>query len=129
MTKDELKAKVSAELKAQGINASDAQIEEALAKVASKQELTEDTLENVAGGGLGDLVKYIPDAIETIKNLFGGGGGNNNGGGNNSGGNNSGGSGSGGSGGPNYNNTNAGGKQMINQGEGNQNDNSGKMTW
>ena len=33
------------------------------------------------------------------------------------------------SGGPNYNNTDDGGKQMINQGEGNQNDNSGKMTW
>ena len=28
-----------------------------------------------------------------------------------------------------YENSNDGGKQMINQGEGNQNDNSGTMTW
>ena len=124
MTKNELKAKVSAELKAQGINASDAQIEEALAKTLSKQELTEDTLENVAGGG---FVKYVPDAVDFVKNLLGGGEGG--GGGTNGGGGNDGGSGEGGSGGSNYNNTNDGGKQMINQGEGNQNDNSGTMTW
>ena len=126
MTKNELKAKVSAELKAQGINASDAQIEEALAKVASKQELTEDTLENVAGGGgLGDLVKYVPDAIDVVKKLLGGGDKKDGGGDKKDGGE----GGSSGSSGPNYNNTNDGGKQMINQGEGNKNDNTGTMTW
>ena len=118
MMKDELKAKVSAELKAQGINASDAQIEEAIAKTLSKQELTEDTLENVAGGGgLGDLVKYVPDAINFVKKLLGGGDKKDGGGKD------------GGKGGPSYNNTNKGGKQMNNQGEGNSNGNSGTMNW
>ena len=72
MTKNEIIAKVDAELKAQGINATSEQIESALSKVANKQELNADDLDNVAGGfNPAALIPYIPDAINTIKNLFG----------------------------------------------------------
>ena len=67
-------SKVSEELKAQGINASDAQIESALNEVMSKQELTEDAMENVAGGfNPLVLLPYIPTAIDLIKKVTGGG--------------------------------------------------------
>ena len=52
MTKNEMISKVSEELKAQGVNATDEQIENALKQIASKQELTENEIENVAGGAL-----------------------------------------------------------------------------
>ena len=115
MMNNELKAKVSEELKAQGINASDAQIEAAIAQVTSKQELTEDTMENVAGGGLNPatIIKNAPKVIEAVKNIIGGGKKEEGGKG----------------GGTNFSNTNDGGKQMSNQGTGNSNSNSGPMNW
>ena len=74
MTK-EIISKVSEELKAQGINASDAQIESALNEVMSKQELTEDALDNVAGGGVdpSTIIKYAPAVIDVVKKVIGGG--------------------------------------------------------
>ena len=74
MANKETIAKIDAELKAQGINATPEQIESALAQVQSKQELNADDLDNVAGGGVADIVKNIPGIIDTVKNLFGGGG-------------------------------------------------------
>ena len=109
---NELKAKISEELKAQGINASDAQIEAAIAQVTSKQELTEDAMENVAGGVDPVTVATLaPMAIDFIKKFFGGGDKKD------------------GKGGTNFSNTNDGGKQMNNQGTNNKNDNSGAMNW
>ena len=75
MTKNELISKVSEELKVQGVNATDEQIESALKQIASKQELTEDAMENVAGGawweylipgyrvyaGVRDIVNLVKD--------------------------------------------------------------------
>ena len=119
MTDKNIIAKVSAELKAQGINATDAQIESAIGKVTAKQELSLETMDNVAGGfGWADLAKLAPDAIKAIKELLGGGGGDNKDGGN------GGGSGSGGSGGSTNTNTNSG-KQISQQGHENQLANSG----
>lgn len=113
MINNELKAKISEELKAQGINASDAQIEAAIAQVTSKQELTEDAMENVAGGvDPATIATLAPLAINFIKKLFGGGDKKD-----------------GKGGGTNFNNTNDGGKQMNNQGTNNKNDNSGAMNW
>ena len=120
MTDKNIIAKVSAELKAQGINATDAQIESAIGKVTAKQELSLETMDNVAGGfGWADLAKLAPDAIKAIKELLGGGGGENKDGGN------GGGSGSGGSGGSTNNTNTNSGKQVSQQGEGNQLSNSG----
>ena len=99
MTKNELISKVSEELKVQGVNATDEQIESALKQIASKQELTEDALDNVAGGawweylipgyrvyaGVRDIVNVVKGDNKPTEN-----GGDSNGGGN-SGGNDDGG--------------------------------------
>ena len=86
MTK-EMITKVNEELKVQGINATEEQIKSAINEVMSKQELTEDALDNVAGGGVNPLkvVEKIPKVIDTVKKLLGGknedkkdGGGKNN---------------------------------------------------
>ena len=65
MTDKNIIAKVSAELKAQGINATDAQIESAIAQFkSSKYELTEEDLENVAGGSwISDVVDWVKDKV------------------------------------------------------------------
>ena len=65
MTDKNIIAKVSAELKAQGINATDAQIESAIAQFkSSKYELTEEDLENVAGGSwFNDVVDWVKDKV------------------------------------------------------------------
>ena len=65
MTDKNIIAKVSAELKAQGINATDAQIESAIAQFkSSKYELTEEDLENVAGGSwFSDVVDWVKDKV------------------------------------------------------------------
>ena len=73
MTK-EIISKVNEELKAQGINATEAQIESAVKKVMSKQELNKDAMENVAGGfNPVALLPYLPTIIKTAKELIGGG--------------------------------------------------------
>ena len=87
MTK-EIITKVNEELKVQGINATEEQIKSAINEVMSKQELTEDALDNVAGGGGVNplkVVEKIPKVIDTVKKLLGGkneekkdGGGKNN---------------------------------------------------
>ena len=125
MTNKEIIAKVNEELKAQGINATNAQIETAINQVTAKQELTEDAMENVAGGvGPAAVIPFIPDIVDGVKTIVkkvtGGdkdkqqpaqpAGGN-------------------GGGGKSYSNTNDGGKQMLNQGDQNTNSNSGRMQW
>lgn len=124
MTNKEIIAKVNEELKAQGINATNAQIETAINQVTAKQELTEDAMENVAGGvGPAAVIPFIPDIVDGVKTIVkkvtggdkdkqqpadgqpAGGGGTT------------------------YENSNQGGKQMMNQGDGNTNSNKGTMNW
>ncbi|MBR1398329.1 MAG: hypothetical protein IJ563_12480 [Selenomonadaceae bacterium] len=78
MANKEVIAKVSEELKAQGINATPEQIESAISKVASKQELGADALDNVAGGfDPSSIIPMIPTVIDTVKKILPGGGGDN----------------------------------------------------
>ena len=78
MANREIIAKVSEELKAQGINATPEQIESAISKVASKQELGADALDNVAGGfAPAAILPFIPTIIDTVKKILPGGGGDN----------------------------------------------------
>ena len=79
MTK-EIISKVNEELKAQGINATEAQIEGAVKEVIGKQELTEDVLDNVAGGGIDPetIKKYAPQVIDIIKKILPGSNGDEN---------------------------------------------------
>ena len=71
---NEIIIKINEELKAQGISATEAQIKSAVNEVMNKQELSEDALDNVAGGfNPLALLPYIPTIIDIVKKLGGGG--------------------------------------------------------